>query len=94
MQTWKIRNQVYTHPQLMELKRQGLDPRKDDIVMKFVTVDKSGKVVRKKEEEVKGEPTPNKDVELFKEFESLKKEKAWLKPDKKARYSELKALLK
>lgn len=37
MQTWKIKGQVYTHAQLMELKRQGLDPRKDDIVMKFIT---------------------------------------------------------
>ena len=37
MQTWKIKGQVYTHAQLMELKRQGLDPRKDDITMKFIT---------------------------------------------------------
>ena len=36
-QTWTIRGQVYNHEQLLELKRQGLDPRKDDIVMKFVT---------------------------------------------------------
>jgi hypothetical protein len=36
-QTWKIKGQVYTHAQLMELKKQGLDPRKDDIVMKFIT---------------------------------------------------------
>lgn len=36
-QTWKIKGQVYNHGQLQELKRQGLDPRKDEIVMKFIT---------------------------------------------------------
>lgn len=36
-QTWKIKGQVYTHAQLMELKRKGLDPRKDKIIMKFIT---------------------------------------------------------
>lgn len=36
-QTWTIKGQTYTHAQLQELKRQGLNPHKDDIVMKFIS---------------------------------------------------------
>ncbi len=35
-QTWKIRGQVYTHGQLLELKKQGLNPHKDSIVLATV----------------------------------------------------------
>lgn len=37
MQTWKIKGKTYNHGQLMELKRQNLDPIKDEIVMSSVT---------------------------------------------------------
>lgn len=43
-QTWNIRGQVYTHAQLMEMKKQGIDPRKDNVVLKFVTPLKDGSV--------------------------------------------------
>ncbi len=36
-QTWKINGQVYTHGQLMELRKQGLDPRRDQIILSAVT---------------------------------------------------------
>lgn len=47
-QIWKINGQSYTHAQLMEMKKQGLDPRKDKIEMKFIT--KSEKVEEVQEE--------------------------------------------
>lgn len=53
MQTWRINGQTYTHAQLMELKKQGLDPRKDKIEMKFVTKNNKGEALGdKKPEEV------------------------------------------
>ena len=66
MQTWKINGQVYTHAQLMELKAQGLDPRKDNIEMKFVTRNNKGELVAKADEtkpaveEPKKEPVESK----------------------------------
>lgn len=36
-QTWTIKGQTYTHGQLMELKRQKLDPLKDEFELKAVT---------------------------------------------------------
>lgn len=36
-QLWSINGKTYNHAQLIELKRQGLDPSKDNIQMKFVT---------------------------------------------------------
>lgn len=36
-QTWTINGKTYNHAQLQELKRLGLDPRKDNIEMKMVT---------------------------------------------------------
>jgi len=47
-QTWKINGQVYTHGQLMELKRQGFNPLKDKIIMKVIT---PNLVLEKKETE-------------------------------------------
>lgn len=82
MQTWKIKGQVYTRSQLQELKRQGLDPRKDDIVMKFVTVTNSGEPVAEIQTAVETEKE---------EFARLKLERAWKSADKKDRYNELKA---
>lgn len=51
VQTWKINGQVYTHSQLMEMKKQGLDPRKDNIEMKFITRNKVTGALPEKEEE-------------------------------------------
>lgn len=36
-QLWTIKGQTYTHGQLMELKRQKLDPLKDEFELKAVT---------------------------------------------------------
>lgn len=44
-QTWKINGQVYNHSQLMEMKRQGLNPRKDQILLKSITNQKAEEVV-------------------------------------------------
>jgi hypothetical protein len=56
-QTWTIKGKTYTHDQLMELKSQGLDPRKDDIQMKFVTPQVIANEKKKEEEpEVPAEP--------------------------------------
>ncbi len=50
-QTWKIKGQVYTHEQLMELKKMGLNPHKDKIEMKFITPG-----VKENQTEQKAEP--------------------------------------
>ena len=55
VQTWTIKGQTYTHAQLMELKAQGLDPRKDSVVMKHITKDSKGKIVGKASKEEKAE---------------------------------------
>ena len=59
MQTWKIRGQVYTHAQLMEIKKQGLDPHKDEIIMKFISPNKE--VVAPKNESIDEVSTPEPD---------------------------------
>lgn len=53
MQTWKIKGQVFTHAQLMEMKKQGIDPRKDKVIMKFITKPKNEVLPEKAAEEVK-----------------------------------------
>lgn len=134
-QTWKINGQTYNHGQLMELKRQGLDPRRDKIILKSVTNQPAEVVEEKVEsttevenitedavdeqpetaveevsndqgalpegENVEGgsldnapgnatdEATDSETEE--EEFARLKTERAWVNPDKKARYDELKA---
>lgn len=109
MQLWTIKGQTYTHAQLMELRKQGLDPRKDNIEMKFITKNKQGEIVGKKEEDKKMEEYEKelkKNQEQAKkiqealeneteeqEFERLKQERAWKNENKKARYAELKAKL-
>lgn len=66
-QTWKINGQVYTHGQLMELRAQGLNPLKDQIVMAAITPRKEVEV---KKVEVKEElPT------AFFQLKALAKEK-------------------
>jgi hypothetical protein len=65
MQTWKINGQIYTHQQLMELKAQGLDPRKDKIEMKFITKNNKDEIVgnvRKPQEEVIEDVTTEKTI--------------------------------
>ena len=102
-QSWKINGQVYNHQQLMELKAQGLDPRKDKIEMKFITknskdeiVGNVGKPQVKAEKEATietkiAQTTANVDEEQ--EFELLKSQKAWLYFNTKDRYKELKIKL-
>lgn len=59
-QTWTINGKTYNHAQLQELKRLGLDPRKDQIEMKMVTPhgkkDAGGDegVLKKENEQLKG----------------------------------------
>lgn len=74
-QTWKIRGQVYTIEQLRELKKQGLDPRKDDIVMKFI---KNPEKTTKAELEAKQEKNEQYDKEQAERavLEAKEKEKA------------------
>lgn len=95
MQTWKIKGKDYTREQLQELKRQGLDPRKDNIVMKFISGDQATKSEEVKEsghvEEAKGSSAVKVELETEEqEFERLKNERAWVNKDKKDRYNELK----
>lgn len=52
MQTWTIKGKTYNHAQLMELKKQKLDPLNDEIVVKYVTPKKEEKVAEVKQEEV------------------------------------------
>jgi len=61
-QTWSIGGRTYTHAQLMELRKQGLDPRKDEIVMASVTP--------RKEDPLAGDQDKN---EVVKPEENLKK---------------------
>jgi len=89
-QTWKINGQIYNRSQLQELKRQGLDPRKDDIVMKFITNPGLERAI--------GDPGGN-EAEVpaeteEEEFARLKASSAWLHAATKERYNELKAKFK
>lgn len=89
----------------MELRKQGLDPLKDEIVMKAVTPRKEVKKVEEPKVETTATSTdvPKAETEEVanvkaatpeteqEEFSRLKAEKAWVNSDKKARYNELKA---
>lgn len=122
-QTWNIKGQAYTHGQLMELKRQGLDPRRDKIVMKSITnqptdepevvdeVEDAGTGITQDDQyadEIRADEENTDQItadeaEVAKddqagnvesdeeEFERLKAERAWVNPEKKPRYDELKA---
>jgi DNA polymerase II large subunit len=104
-QTWEINGQVYTHPQLMELKKQGLDPRKDEIVMKLLSPKRDDEVPQTElvNEEVSKEtledvtqlPETEEALEETEEqeFARLKASKAWNKPETRERYRELKKKL-
>jgi len=107
MQTWKIKGQVYTHAQLLELRKQGLDPRKDHIEMKFVTKNSKDEIVgevTEKKKVVASEPASTPEAPAApeqaqikaetEEYARLKKERAWTNPAKKPRYDELKAKFK
>lgn len=102
-QTWKIKGQVYTLGQIQEMRKQGLNPHKDVIVMKFITnpqikpsadlndltdgTTDEAKALHSHSED--SLPTETEEEE----FKRLKTEKAWVNPAKKARYAELKAKL-
>lgn len=106
-QTWTINGKTYNHEQLMELKKQGLDPRKDDIQMKFVTPqviesEKQAKEALEQPEVVETTISTDEVVDVNieqvesdeQEFARLKTERAWKNEDKKARYNELKEKFK
>lgn len=56
-QTWTIKGQTYTHGQLMEMRKQGLDPVKDEVELKAVTPRKN-----KKAEQEAGLTSENSDL--------------------------------
>jgi len=88
MQTWKIRGQVYTHAQLMEIKKQGLDPHKDEIIMKFISPNKE--VVAPKNESIDEVSTPEPDDK--KDEDKVPKEEAETDIRDLKRFEELKAI--
>lgn len=51
MQTWTINGKTFNIGQLRELKKQGIDPRKDDFEMKAVTKPKKQKAKTAKKED-------------------------------------------
>lgn len=61
-QTWKINGQVYNHSQLMEMKRQGLNPRKDQILLKSITNQKAEEVIETPETAVEDLPVETTEV--------------------------------
>lgn len=98
MQTWTINGQTYNHAQLMEMKKQKLNPSKDKVELKFVTpgtMDNLEKKEEKEPEQVSTSEVIEKTLDETpeQEFERLTSERAWLKKDSKERYNELKTLL-
>ncbi len=77
-QSWNINGQTYTHGQLMELRKQKLDPLKDKIVMANITP-------RAQVEEVKVEAKKEKKVKVVKEV---------VEGELPSNYMQLKALAK
>lgn len=53
MQIWRIKGENYTHAQLMDLKKQGLNPRKDNIVKKFIANPGTEEEIEKAEAKMK-----------------------------------------
>lgn len=57
-QTWTIKGKTYKRGQLDEMRRQKLDPKTDEIVMKEITPRKKAKAAPEKAEEVKDVEIP------------------------------------
>lgn len=75
-QTWRINGQIYTHAQLLELRRQGFDPRKDQIVMSSITPRPEKKEESHKEEDSKeAQKGSDKLPTNFLQLKALAKEK-------------------
>lgn len=76
-QIWTIKGQNYTHEQILEMKRQGLDPRKDTIELKFLRAEKPvQEPVEVKEPQLQETPIEeNKEIEITEAVEEVKKEK-------------------
>ncbi len=89
-QTWKINGQVYTHGQLMELRAQGLNPLKDQIVMAAITPRKEVEV--KKEKKVKKVEVKKELPTAFFQLKALAKEKG-MEVTKETNKEEIEAFL-
>jgi len=75
MQTWTIKGKTYNHEQLMELKKQGLDPHKDEITMVFVTPHKGETKAQEKARKVSARGAADEAAKVADEKAKLAAEK-------------------